>query len=303
MLILKKLSVNYQKSGKILKAVDNISLKIQKGSIVGLVGESGSGKSTIAKAIMGIVKYEGEIILNEKVIKKTDKNYYKDVQMVFQNPYGSLNPRMKIKKILEEPLLNFKIETRDNISKQIDKLIEKVGLSKDVLERTTGELSGGQLQRIAIARTIGVHPKILIADEPMSGLDMSIKAQIINLFKSLHRENKFSLLLISHDLNLIGFLSDYIYLIYKGKILERGTRDEIILGHKHPYTKLLFKSSPSTWKGKRPPENIEIMEKRNTISECPFAPICSFFSKECEGKPLEEQRLSSTHYIKCLKFN
>ncbi len=303
LLNLTDLTVNYHKGGKTLKAVKSVTIKIPEGKIVGLVGESGSGKSTIAKAVMGIVKYNGKIHFEGNFIEKRDKNFYKNIQMIFQNPYGSLNPRMRIKRILEEPLQNFKVCSKKNIEIKIRDLIKKVGLSDDVLERTTSELSGGQLQRIAIGRALSLNPRVLIADEPMSGLDMSIKAQIINLFKKLHVENKFSILLISHDLNLVGYLSDYIYVIYKGIIVERGSRDEIIKKQKHPYTKLLFNSSPSLWKDRETLKNTKNKKKKDVNSLCPFAPLCDFYTKECESETLEEQRLSETHHVKCFNFN
>ncbi len=301
MLEIKNLNVSFKKGNKKIRVINDLSLNIPENNIVGLVGESGSGKSTIAKAIMGVINHSGKIIFRGEKIENRDLNFYKNIQMIFQNSYGSLNPRLSIKKILEEPILNFKIVSRKAIPNFIKNLMKEVGLKEDIVQRTPEELSGGQLQRIAIARAISVNPKILIADEPMSGLDMSIKAQIVNLFMKLHGEKNFSILLISHDLNLIGFLSDYIYVIFKGEIVERGKREEILLNKKHPYTRLLFESSPSTWKGKESIGKVDINIKRKTTSNCPFATICENFSKKCERENIEERKISSTHFVRCIK--
>lgn len=251
---IKNLTVDYvslnDNSKKTLRAVDNVSLFINKGEIYALAGESGCGKSTIAKAITRLVTpVSGEILFEEKNIlqysKEEKKNYPKDVQMIFQNPYSSLNPKMKIKDILVEPL-----DINTNYSKYrknalVKSVLYDVGLSEDSLDRYPHEFSGGQRQRIAIARALILNPKLIIADEPVSALDASIQAQIINLLKELKKERNLTILFISHDLNVIRYLADRVGVMYFGKLVEENSTSQIFNSPKADYTKLLLNSAPT----------------------------------------------------------
>lgn len=251
---IKNLTVDYislnDNSKKTLRAVDNVSLFINKGEIYALAGESGCGKSTIAKAITRLVTpVSGEILFDEKNIlqysKEEKKNYPKDVQMIFQNPYSSLNPKMKIKDILVEPLdinTNYSKNRKNALVKSV---LYDVGLSEDSLDRYPHEFSGGQRQRIAIARALILNPKLIIADEPVSALDASIQAQIINLLKELKKERNLTILFISHDLNVIRYLADRVGVMYFGKLVEENSTSQIFNSPKADYTKLLLNSAPT----------------------------------------------------------
>lgn len=223
----------------------DINLNIKKGEIISLVGESGCGKSTLANCILKIIKPEsGEILFNNQDILKFNKketfDYRKKIQMVFQNPYSSLNPKMKIKEILFEPTQIHKIYSKKEAQDWIDELINMVGISKADLNKFPHEFSGGQRQRIAIARALVLKPELIVADEPVSALDVSICAQIINLLLDLKNKLNLTILFISHDLNLVKYLSDNIAVMNKGEIVEYGLVDEIFSNPKDEYTKFLL---------------------------------------------------------------
>jgi len=223
----------------------NVNLKINKGEILSLVGESGCGKSTLANCILKIIKPEsGEIFYNNQDILKLDKKetfkYRRKIQMVFQNPYSSLNPKMKIKEILTEPSEIHKIYTKKEMQNWISELINLVGISKDDLNKYPHEFSGGQRQRIAIARALILKPELIVADEPVSALDVSICAQIINLLLDLKEKLNLTILFISHDLNLVKYLSDNIAVMNKGQIVEYNSAEKIFSNPKDEYTKFLL---------------------------------------------------------------
>lgn len=233
-----------------IKAVDNISLDIYKGEILGLVGESGSGKSTLGRAIIGInrngegeIKYLGKTI-GEKRNKKERKLIADTMQIIFQDTISSLNSRMKIKDIIGEPLKIQGKLNKDEINKKVIEVIYKVGLDESYLESYPYEYSGGQRQRVAIARALTMNPKFIIADEPIASLDISMQAQIVNLFKKLKKEEGLTCLFIAHDLSMVKYISDRIAVMNKGKIVEVGTKEEIYASPKDEYTKLLINSMP-----------------------------------------------------------
>ena len=236
---IKNLKVTYQTKKNMfgglqtVHAVNNVSLNIYEGEILAIAGESGCGKSTLAKAIMKLVESSsGEIIIDNKNILKLKsredlKSFYKKIQIIFQNPYSSLNPKMKIGEILREPLeINTDLK-RNDINEIIEETIKKVGLDENCLNLYPHEFSGGQRQRIAIARALILNPKFIIADEPVSALDVSIQAQIINLLKQLKQDYNLTFLFISHDLSVIKYLSDRIAIMYLGEIIEIGKTEEI----------------------------------------------------------------------------
>lgn len=250
LLEIKNLTVEYKSSNKeTITAVNDVSFSIKKGEIYALAGESGCGKSTISKAITKLVKpvsgeifFDGKNILNHS--KDESKKYHSEVQMVFQNPYSSLNPKMKIIDTLQEPLdinTNYSKNRKKNIIKNI---LDDVGLPENVLDLYPHEFSGGQRQRIAIARALILEPKLLIADEPVSALDASIQAQIINLLKELQKEKNLTILFISHDLSVIRYLADRIGIMYFGKLVEENFTSSIFCNPKEEYTKLLLNSAP-----------------------------------------------------------
>lgn len=253
LLEIKNLSIKYKsiKEGNknSILAVDNVSFKIHSGEIYALAGESGCGKSTIAKAITKLVTPKsGEILFEGKNINKQTsiekKVYPKNVQMVFQNPYSSLNPKMKIKDILREPLDINTTLSKDEKEALIKNTIEDVGLQKSCLELYPHEFSGGQRQRIAIARALILKPKLLIADEPVSALDASIQAQIINLLKDLKYKHNLTILFISHDINVIRYLADKVGVMYFGSMVEENYTNTLLKYPTADYTKKLLESVP-----------------------------------------------------------
>ena len=255
LLEVKNLSVEYKSSGingnkTTVTAVNDISLFIKQGEIYALAGESGCGKSTLAKAITKLVPIKsGTIFYNGKNIaehtKDDRKNYPKQVQMVFQNPYSSLNPKMKIYDILKEPLDINTNYTKNRKNIIIKETLKDVGLQESILELYPHEFSGGQRQRIAIARALILNPQFIIADEPVSALDASIQAQIINLFKELKKQRNLTILFISHDLNVIRYLADRVGIMYMGKIVEENDTLSVFNFPKNDYTKTLLTSAPT----------------------------------------------------------
>lgn len=248
---LKNVTVKFKLDGKQFKAVEDVSFDIYKGETFSLVGESGSGKTTIGRAIMKIhLISEGEIYFKDKLIskklKKDDiKNFRQSVQMIFQDPMASLNERAKVDYIVSEGLYNFKLyEDELDRKRKVEKAMEEVGLLKDFLTRFPHEFSGGQRQRIGIARALVMEPEFIIADEPISALDVSIRAQIINLLNKLKQERDLTYLFIAHDLSVVKFISDRIAVIHKGHIVELADSDELFENPLHPYTKSLLSAVP-----------------------------------------------------------
>ncbi|HKN18363.1 MAG TPA: ATP-binding cassette domain-containing protein [Dissulfurispiraceae bacterium] len=236
-------------SGNLLKAVDGISFEVVKDRVFAIVGESGCGKSTVARMILKLLKpTEGAILFKGENIVGFNgarlKQFRRSVQIVFQDPFASLNPRMRIIDTLSEPFKVHNILPKNDIKNRVIQLLEQVGLTKDALSRYPHEFSGGQRQRICIARALALSPELIIADEPLSSLDVSIQAQIINLFQEIRKTSAISFILISHDLNVVRYFSDEVAVMHLGKIVEQAQTDDLFKSPKHPYTKLLLSSAP-----------------------------------------------------------
>lgn len=249
LLEIQNLSVEYKgisKENMPILAVDNVSLKINQGEIYALAGESGCGKTSIAKAVTKLIPVKsGNILFNGENINTMGKIYPQKVQMVFQNPYSSLNPKMRIKDILREPLdINTKLNQSEKEEK-IETVLAETGLQTSCLDLYPHEFSGGQRQRIAIARALILSPELLIADEPVSALDASIQAQILNLLKDLRQKKNLTILFISHDMNVIKFLADKTGIMHNGKIIEENYTGTVFRLPKEEYTKNLLNSVPS----------------------------------------------------------
>lgn len=239
-----------QRQTDAVKAVDDVSFQVEPGKTLGLVGESGSGKSTLSRALLKLTPVtSGEAFYAGKEILAMSEHEFrplrKDMQMVFQDPFGSLNPRMTVQSIIDEPLgIHFASMSRAQREERVASLLTKVGLEPQAMHRYPHEFSGGQRQRIGIARALAVEPKFLICDEPVSALDVSVQAQILNLLKDLQDELKLTYLFIAHDLAVVRHMSDDIIVLYRGKIVERGPADQVCESPQHEYTKRLLSSVP-----------------------------------------------------------
>ena len=289
-----------------IHAVNNLSLDIKKGEILAVAGESGCGKSTLAKAIILLENAKsGEIKFQDKNIftmnKSELKNFRKKVQMIFQNPYSSLDPKMKIFDTLKEPL---KINTdfdENEIEKIIYKTIEKTGLDRECLKLYPHEFSGGQRQRIAIARALVLNPEFILADEPVSALDVSIQAQIINLLKKLKEDYNLTFLFISHDMSVIKYIADRVAIMYLGEIIELGKTDEIFFAPEHPYTKALLSSVPQITGNTEEKIVLEgdLPSPADLPAGCKFHTRCPYCMPVCREKIPPQSRITDSHFVKC----
>ena len=296
------------KPKQILKAVNDVSFSIEEGKTLGLVGESGCGKSTTGRTIIGLYKpTKGKIIFAGKDISQ-NKEMTKDIQMIFQDPYASLNPRMTVADIIEEPLLVHNLYTdKKQRQERIYELLELVGLSKEQANRFPHEFSGGQRQRIGIARALACEPKLIICDEPVSALDVSIQAQVVNLLQKLQREMGLSLIFIAHDLAVVKHISDRVLVMYLGHAVELGTYDEVYHNPLHPYTKALMSAVPIPDPDLEKNKTIQLLEGElpspiNPPSGCVFRTRCPMAGPECaKTRPVLEG--SFRHAVSCLKVD
>ncbi len=294
---------------QVIHAINGVSLDVKQGEILAIAGESGCGKSTLARAILrlensksGEIDFEGKNVL--KLNSAELKKYRQNAQMIFQNPYASLNPKMKVSEILKEPLqINTKFSNKE-IDKIIDEKLEQVGLSNEVLKLYPHEFSGGQRQRIAIARALVLSPKFIVADEPVSALDVSIQAQIINLLKELKDNFNLTLILITHDMSVIKYLADRVAVMYLGEIVEIGRCDEIFTAPKHPYTQALLSAVPQLVEGERDRIVLsgELPSPSNLPKGCKFHTRCPKCFERCSVDVTPSVKLSDTHFVKCFLY-
>ena len=277
-----------------IKAIDGISFDIKEGETVGLVGESGSGKTTTGRSIIRLHPVtEGEILFQmdgqmrnvHQLSKPEVKNFRRQMQMVFQNPFASLDPRMSIKHILLEPLVTHKLGCRQDQLGKVEELISMVGLSTSHLDRYPHELSGGQRQRVGIARSLALNPKLIICDEPVSALDVSVQAQVLNLLSNLQKELRLTYLLVAHDLSVVEYMSDRIIVMYAGKIVEIAKSEDLYRQPKHPYTEALISAVPRQQYNSTSKRSIlpgTMPDAFNLPSGCNFYDRCRYARDICQ---------------------
>ena len=293
---------------KPLKAVDDVSFFINKGETLGLVGESGCGKTTVGRTLLHLyMPTAGEILYNGKpVVTKADiREFRKKATMVFQDPYSSLNPRMTVSDIIGEPLDVHKMyETKEERQDRILELMGQVGLNSEHASRYAHEFSGGQRQRIGIARALAMKPDFIVCDEPVSALDVSIQAQVINMFDELQDKMGLTYLFIAHDLLVVRHISDRIAVMYLGKMVELADADEIYNHPLHPYSKALISAVPIpdpniARANQRIPLGGDIPSPLNAPSGCPFRTRCPYATEACAASMPEFREVSSGHYVAC----
>jgi len=299
----------FQRISGWVKAVDGVDLDIEAGKTLGLVGESGCGKSTIARLILrlltpdsGRILYRGQDI--SRFSEKELKPVRKEMQIVFQDPYGSLNPRMTVGKSIEEGLRIKGIPKGMPRKERLGKLLEMVGMSADSLDRYPHEFSGGQRQRIGIARALSVDPSLIICDEPISALDVSIQAQIINLLKDLQDQLGLSYLFISHDLNVVGYLCHRIAVMYKGHIMEYAPAEEIFENPRHPYTLSLLSAIPEPEPARKYQQDAfraPVAIPLDPPAGCKFQQSCPLVESRCKQGPIDFERVGHDHAVRCWK--
>lgn len=297
-----------------VKAVDDISLDVYRGETLGLVGESGCGKTTLGKSILQLVpvtdgsmeyKFEEGYLDLRKLSKKDLDNARQKIQIVFQDPYSSLNPAFTIYGTLEDPLIKFGVKSKKKRVEKIAKLLEDVNLPREYMTRYPNEFSGGQRQRIGIARALSVDPELIICDEAVSALDVSIQAQVLKLLNKLKNERGLTYIFITHDLSVVEYLADRIAVMYLGRIVELTTSEELFNNTLHPYTKALLSAIPVAdvaKKKKRIPLQGDVPSPANPPSGCTFHPRCPECTERCrqERPILEEYTINGvSHFVAC----
>ncbi len=297
----------FRKTVAHVKAVDDVSLEIKNGETLGLVGESGCGKSTTGRTIMRLLEpTDGQILFDGKDITelrgKSLRDIRKDIQMVFQDPYASLNPMQMVGDIVSEPIMNFTNKSLKALKDEVMELLKKVGLPEDAYYKYAHEFSGGQRQRIGIARALALRPKLIIADEPVSALDVSVQSQVLNLLKELQDEFDLTFLFIAHDLSVVKHMSDRIGVMYLGNIVEIAEKKSIYDEPLHPYTQALISAIPvpdPRKKSKRIVLEGDVPSPANPPSGCPFHPRCPQAIAECSAtKPLLKE-VKPGHRVAC----
>jgi peptide/nickel transport system ATP-binding protein len=307
LLEVKNLKKYFNTSSGMLHAVDNVSFTIDEGKTLGVVGESGCGKSTLGRVILhlldntdGNIFYKGEDITN--VGKKRLKELQRDMQIIFQDPFSSLNPRMTVSQTIAEPLIIRKELNRKEIDNKVKEMMDVVGLSKRFENSYPHELDGGRRQRIGIARSLVLNPKFIVCDEPVSALDVSIQAQIINLLLDLQKNMKLTYVFITHDLSVVKYVSHNICVMYLGQVVEQSPAKELFNAPMHPYTKALLSAIPIAdikYKKNRILLKGELSSPINPKPGCRFAKRCNYAVDECHCKEPKLQEIEPNHFVAC----
>ncbi len=294
-----------------IRAVDGVSFELYEGECLGLVGESGSGKTTVGRTILrALLPTDGEILFDPdgeivdvaQASQKTLKRLRRHMQMIFQDPYSSLNPRMTVLDIIGEPLLVNGINSRHEREDRVRELLVQVGLKPEHLRRYPHAFSGGQRQRIGIARALALHPKLIVADEPVSALDVSVQAQVLNLLQELQDSFKLTYLFVAHDLSVIRHISDRVAVMYAGQLVELTEVHRLFKAPKHPYTESLLSAVPilePKRKSKRILLSGEVADPSNLPSGCVFHPRCSYAEAQCREEEPEFREIEVGHFVRC----
>ena len=295
-----------------VKAVDGVSFYIRKGETFGLVGESGCGKTTTGRCILRLIEpTSGEIIFNDEQtgrvhVESLDKAHMRalrrNMQIVFQDPYASLNPRLTLKQIVGEPLIVHRVATGSELRDRVADLLKAVGMRPEYLDRYPHAFSGGQRQRISIARALALNPKFIVADEPVSALDVSVQAQVLNLLEDLQEKFDLTYLFIAHDLSVIEHISNRVAVMYVGKLVESAATEELFLNPQHPYTEALLSAVPKPDPRARSERILlagEVANPARPPSGCYFHPRCRYAEERCKVEPPILRELAPDHFVSC----
>ena len=294
-----------------IRAVDGISFDLYRGECLGLVGESGSGKTTVGRSILrALSPTDGQVLfrLDDRsydlatATEETLRPLRQHMQMIFQDPYSSLNPRMTVFDIIGEPLLVNGVSDKSEREQRVQELLTQVGLKPEHMRRYPHAFSGGQRQRIGIARALALHPKLIVADEPVSALDVSVQAQVLNLLQELQENFQLTYLFIAHDLSVVGHISDRIAVMYAGKLVELGATDELFRQPRHPYTEALLAAVPvpePSRDRKRTLLSGEVADPANLPSGCVFHPRCPYAEDRCKTEVPEFREIATGHLARC----
>ncbi|MBC5747774.1 ATP-binding cassette domain-containing protein [Dysosmobacter sp. NSJ-60] len=295
-----------------LHAVDDINIQIQKGQTLGVVGESGCGKSTLGRAVLRLIEpSSGEVLYNgENILKygsKKMQDIRKEMQIIFQDPYASLNPRMSVSELIAEPMKVCKIlKTKKELEDRVFELMDIVGLAERFVNAYPHELDGGRRQRIGIARALALDPKFIVCDEPVSALDVSIQAQILNLMMDLQESHDLTYMFITHDLSVVKHISTDIAVMYLGQMVEKAPSEELFANPCNPYTKALLEAIPIASINRRGIKSTIKGEVSNPINPkpgCRFAARCPYATAACTERPYELKEISKNHFVSCVLFD
>lgn len=292
----------------LLHAVDNVSFKLEKGKTLGVVGESGCGKSTLGRTVIHLHEpTDGQIIFEGKDISRVTKSelklYRKNMQMIFQDPFSSLNPRMSVSQIIAEPLIVYKeCKTKEELGEKVAELMDTVGLARRLANSYPHELDGGRRQRIGVARALSLNPKFIVCDEPVSALDVSIQAQILNLMQDLQEERNLTYMFITHNMSVVKHISDHIMVMYLGMIVEMASAEDMFKNRLHPYTQALLAAVPIPELHEKKERTLikgELSSPINPKPGCRFASRCPFSKEICSKETPAMEEAEPNHFVAC----